>query len=354
MHGLSSGGVFDMWQREGEPEHAVAGLSEWGEQVSRAIARFSMSSADPQRFRGRVRVHTADGIRLVDMESDRHTALRTPILEGRHESQLYVASMHVSGAVHVEYAGRGHDLEPGDLGIYSTSAPVRVESGDGFHGISLVVPRSLLRVPSESLARLEGARIRGDNVLAIGLGGLMVSFNQSLDSVAPAYRSRVMHGMVDLLVTLMLSETDTAQERYEQRCVRARLRNRMYRYIEEHLSDPELDVTRVAEAHYVSARYVHNLFHDTETTPAEWIRAKRIDHARRDLAAPEHRGIPAGKIGMRWGFSSPSHFGRVFKQVVGVSPNAYRRSVLGPLVVPLPSSSEDGRLSGLTDLASAN
>ena len=47
---------------------------------------------------------------------------------------------------------------------------------------------------------------------------------------------------------------------------------------------------RIAKAHFISTRYVHKLFQPEGTTVSAWIRSRRLEGARRDLADPEFAG----------------------------------------------------------------
>ena len=60
----------------------------------------------------------------------------------------------------------------------------------------------------------------------------------------------------------------------------------------------------------------------TGETPHGYVRQRRVERARRLLAATD---LEAATIAGLTGFSSPSHFGRVFKAATGVTPASYRR-----------------------------
>jgi AraC-like DNA-binding protein len=62
---------------------------------------------------------------------------------------------------------------------------------------------------------------------------------------------------------------------------------------------------------------------------AGWIRHRRVEECRRDLADPRLRELPVAAVGARWGFATPSHFGAVFKAGTGTSPGEYRDRMLG-------------------------
>lgn len=59
-------------------------------------------------------------------------------------------------------------------------------------------------------------------------------------------------------------------------------------------------------------------------TIGEYVRSRRIDYACGQLTSPE---IPLIEIALNAGFSQQSHFSRAFKQITGMSPGEYRRTM---------------------------
>ncbi|MET9935900.1 helix-turn-helix domain-containing protein, partial [Streptomyces sp. NPDC006324] len=63
-----------------------------------------------------------------------------------------------------------------------------------------------------------------------------------------------------------------------------------------------------------------------QTIPDEGIQRRRLEECRRMLARRDAAGITVAGVAHRWGFSSASHFGRVFRTAYGVSPADWRDS----------------------------
>jgi AraC-like DNA-binding protein len=105
----------------------------------------------------------------------------------------------------------------------------------------------------------------------------------------------------------------------------------MKAYIEANLTDPNLSPTTVAVTHHISIRHLQKLFETQGLTVSGWIRERRLEHARRDLANPTQHGVSITAIADRWRFGDSSHFSRVFKAAYGLSPRDYRHE---QLIVP--------------------
>jgi AraC family transcriptional regulator len=87
----------------------------------------------------------------------------------------------------------------------------------------------------------------------------------------------------------------------------------------------DLSVDDLATAAGLSRAHFARAFRAaTGETPYGYVRQRRVERARRLLAATD---LEAASIAGLTGFSSPSHFGRVFKAVTGATPAAYRRQL---------------------------
>ena len=104
---------------------------------------------------------------------------------------------------------------------------------------------------------------------------------------------------------------------------------RVRTYIEHRLGDPRLDVADIAAAHHVSIRALQKLFESDGQTVTGWIRARRIEHCRKDLANTSLADQPVSSIAAKWGLVDPAHFSRLFKTTYGLPPRDYRASALG-------------------------
>ncbi|MEY9855847.1 AraC-like DNA-binding protein [Catenulispora sp. GAS73] len=99
-------------------------------------------------------------------------------------------------------------------------------------------------------------------------------------------------------------------------------------FIERNLGDPDLTPSVIAGHHHISVSHLHRLFQARELTIAAWIRHRRLECCRADLADPRHRTRPVHAIGVRWGFRSAAEFSRAFRAAYGSAPGHYRRQAL--------------------------
>ncbi|MEU4645497.1 helix-turn-helix domain-containing protein [Micromonospora sp. NPDC023814] len=105
----------------------------------------------------------------------------------------------------------------------------------------------------------------------------------------------------------------------------------MKAFIEQHLGNTDLTPAVIAAAHHVSLRQLHRLFAPEQTSVGAWIRQRRLDRCRKDLADPAQSGLTVGAVGARWGLPDSAHFSRLFRAAFGVPPSDYRRMSLNPV-----------------------
>ena len=109
---------------------------------------------------------------------------------------------------------------------------------------------------------------------------------------------------------------------------------RVKAYIESQLADPELCVERIAHACNISVRGLHRLFAEHPTgSVSSYLWGHRLIRCAEVLRDPSqaHRAIT--DVCFSYGFSSSSHFSRLFKDRFGVPPARYRIELACPLQV---------------------
>ena len=215
--------------------------------------------------------------------------------------------------------GSPHVLGPGDLVVWGTVPP----AGDLAEEVAFFrVPRFLLDVPEEALGCARVIRVSGSNGLAECVSLLLSALARTSLSRDSAVGGRLALNTADLVALLLTdiqeSAGDLADPAHE-------LLARVQTHIRENLADSSMSPDSIARAHHISVRYLHKLFRTSGTTVGAWIRQHRLAACRLELR--RHRRSVA-VVAQSWGFTSPSHFSRVFRQTYGLSPKQWQNSVL--------------------------
>jgi AraC-like DNA-binding protein len=102
------------------------------------------------------------------------------------------------------------------------------------------------------------------------------------------------------------------------------LRQQILAFIHRYLSEPTLGPSEIASAMGISVRHLHRLFLLTGSSLGDYVRNRRLEGCRRDLANPYMRERSITEIAFFWGFSDSAHFSHAFKKQFGVSPRRFR------------------------------
>ena len=100
---------------------------------------------------------------------------------------------------------------------------------------------------------------------------------------------------------------------------------RAIEYIFDFWDDPNLSVEEIARAVGFSTYYFARSFRKAfAVTPHKYIQSLRVERAKLRVISSND---PLAQIAVECGFSDQSHMNRVFKRVMGITPNILRNSV---------------------------
>jgi AraC-like DNA-binding protein len=224
-----------------------------------------------------------------------------------------------------EIIGQGDELamlEPGAVVVWDASRPIEFEILDPLVKCTLVLPREQLVTACPRVERLVGVPFRSDAPVARLLSGFFAALARELPGLDDAGRRAASRATLELvrgaLEPRLLDDRDAAQE-----AMLLRVRD----YIEIHLRDTTLRPAGIAHANALSLRSLHALFEKSGESVSCYVRRRRLDRCREDLASPNGGSITA--IAHRWGFNDSAHFSRVFRQHFGCTPSEARASGAG-------------------------
>lgn len=207
------------------------------------------------------------------------------------------------------------------LTLVDVTQPMRVEPDSGTRLFQMFFSAAQLGLSVDAIrvaaASIEHSPLRGlvaRHVLQLSAEGL---------DLLPPETQRSLAGATIELVRALLTSIGRPGEQTGSEIGREGLRFAAKQYIRRHLRDPGLSPAVVARAHHVSVRHLYQVW-DEPVSLARWIGQLRLEAAHADLADPRltHKSIAA--VAREWGFPSPAHFARRFKEVYAVSPRDWR------------------------------
>ncbi|WP_422740354.1 helix-turn-helix domain-containing protein [Micromonospora sp. WMMD729] len=300
----------------------------WYALVAQETAPVHITSARLDDFVAYVQTIDLGRIRLASLRYPSLHATRPAGLVRRAEADIYQLTLPLTGlSTLVQDRTETTLVAASHFTLLDTGRPHiarhRADGPDLATTITVQIPYAALPLPPDRLRRLLATPMSS----RVGVAGLLAHHLRSIAAHPEQYepnQAEMLGGMaLDLLAATLAQHLDI-EGVLSPEARHTALRARVVDFIDRHLGSAELNPRSVAAAHHISLRTLHRLFEGEETTPAEFIRAKRLERCRRDLTNPLQAHQPVHLIAARWGFPDKAHFSRVFRARYGHSPQAYR------------------------------
>ncbi|MFI1583955.1 helix-turn-helix domain-containing protein [Embleya sp. NPDC020630] len=302
----------------------------WEEAAEQSHIRNRLHSNDRDDFRAGMRALDLTELGVAALAYSHLEVARTPRLIRQSDPEVYQINYFLGGHGAVSVGKDDTALRTGDLLVMDSSRPFRGEvhadPGSWSH-MTVQCPRELLPLPAKTVQRVLAVPISGRS----GMGGVFARWlsdlNARADELTPADIPTLASVTLDLLASV-LARCVESEEMLSPDARRTALRARLVAFMERRLADPDLTPRAVAEAHHISLRHLQQLLAEEDTSPAAWIRRRRLERCRLDLADPRASAHPVQAVAERWGFTNPTHFSRLFRATYGMPPRDFRNLVL--------------------------
>ena len=215
--------------------------------------------------------------------------------------------------------GREAQLRPGDICIVPPDREIVASRLGGFRQVLVNVPQGDLDEALPYWRELTTFALSADRPQVKATCDLVRYAVEHRALLTPECRSQL-NGCAKRLLGALPGATPESRQRPALSRLASYQRQRVERFILEHLRDSDLSVARVARELTMSVRYVHKLFEAQGQQVMQWAQAQRLQACRQELKA--RGGRPVSDIAYAWGYASPSHFSHAFKRQFGLPPSA--------------------------------
>jgi AraC-like DNA-binding protein len=250
--------------------------------------------------------------------------VKFPAVTGVSENRDYIVITQLKGTR--QYCQRGSIalLAPGDTTLIDAGQPWTSECAGDCARLYLRLPGWVIQDHLQRTSLPVLPRIRGKQGLGATLFHLATSLYEQADALTIEEGAFAIEAYLKILAGC-LSGPGASSTKLDS-C--AQLRPRVEHYIETHLADHALSPGIIAAKAGISVRHLHRLFAAKGWTVQEWIRERRLEHCRGDMADLRLSDLTVTDIAFRWGFVDSAHFSRCFRNEFGISPRQFRTNAL--------------------------
>ncbi|MCG2621977.1 helix-turn-helix domain-containing protein [Arthrobacter sp. I2-34] len=293
----------------------------WSAGIAQHFFPMRVEAVGASSFQARLAGGEMGPVAVRSIQGLPHRVARTPQMIAAADPECILLYLLTRGVIGIEQDDRSCVLQPGDIACQDTSRPSTFEGRDGFEVFVFSVPKWFIGSRADNITRRTATRMdAGERRLTPLATPFLASLARTVAG-GEGLSSSDAEGAAEMILPIFRSlygeeAMPDARSRPEL------LLTRMQRYAMEHLQDPELGPEQIAQAHYVSTRYVHKLFASSGTGVSAWIRERRLEGAAGELR--KSPGTTIATVAARWGYRNPASFSRAFREVHGCAPRDAR------------------------------
>lgn len=292
-------------------------LEAWEQLVTSTYTGLAVAVDRESDFAARLSLVSVGRCELTTVDSAPAAYERSEIHLTRSPADELLLSLKLSGSCTAEQYGRQAVLEAGDLVLYDTSSPYKLEFPDPYRELVLKIPRAALASRISSPPAHSAIKLSRGSALARLAGSYLKELAREADHLSPTARGRLDSAILDV-VALALDEV-TARDAADEHLAKLIRAKDMMR---AQMSDSNLDASRVAAALNISIRTLNRLFAREGESAMRWLLDERLIACHRTLS--EGQSMSVSDVAFEYGFIDHSYFSRAFKAKFGTRPSEIR------------------------------
>lgn len=282
-----------------------------------------MPAEQARGFAGALATRAVGALTVSQVEGKAYRVRRqTPLHEGVKREWLLVA-IQCQGGSRLRQLGRDSALAPGDIALYSTAQPYRLEFDGAFRQTVIGFPAAPLRALCPAIDGLVGRAMSGRRPQVALLAAMAECHFETDYGTLPDQAG--VHAASALSATLAGC---AVSEPVREDATRSKLSQyhlqRLRQFAMSRLGDSELSVRDAAVALNISTAHIHRLFSGQPHTFSAWLWHTRLQQCHLALANPAFSGLSISQIAFKYGFAHASHFSRAYRAQFGITPSARR------------------------------
>ena len=292
-------------------------LHVWKEALDPLRLRPELASGGPPLYATLVGGLTSRGVGLARIASSPQTLAHV-----RTEAERFWLALHQSGeACWTSDDGEVHRLQPGDIVYGSARAEASVVYQTDFRQFRVSLPGEALKSRLPQGSGVAPGLLSGQSGMGRLLGGTLGGLADALDTLSDEEIAPVELSLAELVASSLAARREDGAHSNTQ----AATLRRVCQFIEGALSDPELSLAAVAAHEKISERLVQKVFEGIGLSFTTYLRQRRLERCRADLANRQYGHLSISDICFRWGFNDAAHFSHCFRDRYQMSPRQFRQ-----------------------------
>ena len=309
----------DFWADDFGAAAAETWVFEGWDGLGRLTGPQTISAPDPEEFRARLTRVQLDHVALEHFAATAHSLERGAAEIAAYPTPLLTVIHLLDGVLDLRLAQVRFRVNSGQSIVIDSRRPVSASSSGPVSALRSVV--GVEHVPAA--LQTEDATVAGP----LPHTALLTSFTAFVGTVLRSTRQdQHPHGpqLIAAIAQLQTAVLAEAQDAVQVPRGAAGLRYRIEEHIQQHHTDPRLDVAAIARAVDVSVRHAHGVFNQGDRTIAAVLRDRRVATAAEMLRSAEG-AVNLADLAAQAGFSDRDTFSRAFKHRYGMTPTDYHR-----------------------------
>lgn len=293
----------------------------WQEAVCDTYVRLGCDAKEKAEFEGFIDIERHSHLSISRVGGKAHVVDRRP-RDIRHATEpFFLLSLQTKECSRITQHNKSSLLKPGDMALYSSISPYRLELFDDFSQLVIQLPaeKMLARLPNAEMKTAE--RVDG----SVGIGRLVrdniLAFSKHAANSNETVRALVQDTLIDLIATGLAAQSEThAELSSPEQHILLRAKS----FIRGNLGNPELDRHMVAAEIGMSVRRLNAIFAKENISLSAYIRKTRLDSIASELLDPRFDSLSISEIAIKFGIENFQHFSTLFRATFDSSPRDYR------------------------------
>lgn len=232
-------------------------------------------------------------------------------------------ALHLGGEAVLHDGPQCIELATGDIVLGPARAHAGLDFRSDFRQFIVSMPSASLKGRLPGAPALALAHLPGRTGLGRLFAGTLSALADAFDTLDDGDIAPVESALSEFIATRQAQQRDPSLPTASR--TREAAIQRLCRYVDEQLSDPALSLAAVAAHERVSERQVQKLFEGLGLSFTAYLRQRRLERCRADLANRQYGHLSISDICFRWGFNDPAHFSHCFRDRYAMSPRQFRQ-----------------------------